>query len=312
MSDQPKKRESKLTLKNVAITSVAGGTSGALEILFTYPFEFAKTQVQLEPKKYGGKPFWACWKDGYREFGGFPRGITAIYRGMPPLIIFGIPRNASRFTAFEASKELLQANFGDKLGNIPINMIAGFCGGFTEAVLITTIQETMKVRLIHDRLSSQPRFRNTFHGVSTILKEQGISGIYKGLVPTILKQGTNQMIRFPVYFYLKRMCVENVNDDFAVNGVVKGNLQAMAVGGLAGAASVLGNTPIDVIKTKMQGFQAQRYTGVMNCITTTYAEEGVIGFYKGMGARMGRVSADVALTFFFVEKVKSLIKTAFA
>merc|ERR1712137_563601 len=168
--------------------------------------------------------------------------------------------------------------------------MAGFVGGFSEAVTITTVQETMKVRLIHDRLSPNPRFRNTFHGVSTILKEQGVSGIYKGLGATILKQSTNQMIRFPVYYYLKRLVLGDPNGD------------------LAGAASVLGNTPIDVIKTKMQGFESHRYKSTMHCITTTMQEEGFRGFYKGMGARMGRVSADVALTFFFVEKVKVMVK----
>merc|ERR1712137_720478 len=267
----PPKKESKLTAKNITITSLAGGVSGALEILFTYPFEFAKTQQQLEPKKYSGKPFWVCWKDSYREFGGFPKGITGIYRGMPPLILFGVPRNAFRFTGFEVANQYLVDNHPE-LGNITINIMAGFVGGFSEAVTITTVQETMKVRLIHDRLSPNPRFRNTFHGVSTILKEQGASGIYKGL------------------------------------GATKGNLQGMAVGGLAGAASVLGNTPIDVIKTKMQGFESHRYKSTMHCITTTMQEEGLRGFYKGMGARMGRVSADVALTFFFVEKVKVMVK----
>jgi len=296
-----------LTAKNITITSLAGGVSGALEILFTYPFEFAKTQQQLEPKKYSGKPFWVCWKDSYREFGGFPKGFTGIYRGMPPLILFGVPRNAFRFTGFEVAKQYL-VDYHPGLGNITINIMAGFVGGFSEAVTITTVQETMKVRLIHDRLSPNPRFRNTFHGVSTILKEQGASGIYKGLGATILKQSTNQMIRFPVYYYLKRLVLGDPNGDFAKNGAIKGNLQGMAVGGLAGAASVLGNTPIDVIKTKMQGFESHRYKSTMHCITTTMQEEGFRGFYKGMGARMGRVSADVALTFFFVEKVKVMVK----
>ncbi len=32
-------------------------------------------------------------------------------------------------------------------------------GGFMEALLVVTPQETMKVRLIHDRLSENPRFK---------------------------------------------------------------------------------------------------------------------------------------------------------
>ena len=79
VAEVKKKPESKLTVKNISITSLAGGVSGALEILFTYPFEFAKTQQQLEPKKYAGKPFWLCWKDVYGEFGGFPKGFTGQY-----------------------------------------------------------------------------------------------------------------------------------------------------------------------------------------------------------------------------------------
>jgi len=294
-----------LTGKSVLIASVSGGVSGALEILFTYPFEFAKTQVQLEPKKYHGKPFWICWSETYREFGGFPRGLTALYRGLPTLILFGVPRNATRFTGFEFAKQKLNENF--HLSTIPTNIIAGFCGGVSEAVLVTTFQETMKVRIIHDRLSGQPRFRNTFHGVSTIFKEQGFSGIYKGLTPTVLRQGSNQMIRFPVYFYLKTFFLGDPRGDFSKNGVILGNLQAMFAGAIAGSASVLGNTPIDVIKTKMQGLDAHRYTGAMDCIKKTWAEDGFKGFYKGTGARLGRVSLDVALTFFFVEKVTKII-----
>jgi len=301
------KSGSKLSSRNVFITSIAGGVSGGLEILFTYPFEFAKTQVQLEPERYKNKPFWTVWKESYREFGGFPKGYTGIYRGMLPLILFGVPRNAVRFTSFEfANQHLKEAQW---FGVVGTNILAGFVGGFSEAVAVTTVQETMKVRLIHDKLSPNPRFRNTFHGVATIVREQGIGGVYKGLVPTILKQGSNQAIRFPVYYYLKTMIVGNPTDDFSKNGVLIGNLQGMMVGGIAGAASVVGNTPIDVIKTKMQGFQASKYKGTWDCISVTWKNEGFRGFYKGMGARMGRVSADVALTFFFVEKVTSLIKS---
>lgn len=40
-------------------------------------------------------------------------------------------------------------------------------------------------------------------GVSTMIKTEGIAGIYKGLFPTILKQGTNQGTRFLVFRELK-------------------------------------------------------------------------------------------------------------
>ena len=36
-------------------------------------------------------------------------------------------------------------------------------------------------------------------------------------------------------------------------------------GGLAGAASVLGNTPLDVVKTRMQSLDAAKYKNTMDC-----------------------------------------------
>lgn len=42
-------------------------------------------------------------------------------------------------------------------------------------------------------------------GVTTIVRTEGISGVYRGLVPTFLKQSTNQGVRFVVYEKLKAL-----------------------------------------------------------------------------------------------------------
>eukprot|EP01095_Lingulamoeba_sp_RSL-Kostka_P013506 TRINITY_DN5622_c0_g1_i1.p1 TRINITY_DN5622_c0_g1~~TRINITY_DN5622_c0_g1_i1.p1 ORF type:complete len:246 (+),score=81.75 TRINITY_DN5622_c0_g1_i1:191-928(+) len=233
MSGQKTKHKVK-SAGTLAIDAVAGGASGALEILFTYPFEFAKTQKQLYPKTWGQHSVIGCWKEIVKN-----KGFTALYRGMPPLIVFGIPRNGARFSAAEVTKSYLASRNPD-IGLIKLNMISGLAGGISEAVLITTIQETMKVRLVHDRLSEKPRFKGTIHGITTICKEQGFRGIYRGLVPTMAKQGSNQMIRFPVYYSLKSLLCEDVEKDFSQNGIILGNIQQLAVGGMAGACSVLG------------------------------------------------------------------------
>ena len=36
-------------------------------------------------------------------------------------------------------------------------------------------------------------------------------------------------------------------------------------GAIAGAASVFGNTPLDVIKTRMQGLEAHKYQNTLDC-----------------------------------------------
>ena len=74
----------------------------------------------------------------------------------------------------------------------------------------------------------------------------GLRGIYQGLVPTILKQGSNQAIRFFVYGSLKSYFQQGDNS------IDIGPIKTFFSGGVAGAASVFGNTPIDVVKTRLQ------------------------------------------------------------
>ena len=74
----------------------------------------------------------------------------------------------------------------------------------------------------------------------------GIRGTYQGLLPTIIKQGSNQAIRFFVFNNLKAYFQEGDNTKEI------GPVKTFLIGGIAGAASVFGNTPVDVVKTRMQ------------------------------------------------------------
>ena len=89
----------------------------------------------------------------------------------------------------------------------------------------------------------------------------GFGGVYQGLTATILKQGSNQAIRFFVYNNLKKRFQGGDNSKDI------GTIKTLLCGGLAGAASVFGNTPIDVIKTRMQ-VQSCVYGGAL-CLYDT-------------------------------------------
>ena len=78
---------------------------------------------------------------------------------------------------------------------------------------------------------------------------KGFSGVYKGLIPTVIKQGSNQAIRF--------FCMETLKSEYRKYKRIDPNspvpiLVTGLFGVIAGAASVFGNTPADVVKTRMQ------------------------------------------------------------
>ena len=76
--------------------------------------------------------------------------------------------------------------------------------------------------------------------------QPGLRGTYQGLTATIIKQGSNPAIRFFVYTSLKKWFQGGDNRKDI------GNIRTFLIGGIAGAASVFGNTPVDVVKTRMQ------------------------------------------------------------
>ena len=83
----------------------------------------------------------------------------------------------------------------DHKGNLsPVDrMLCGLGAGVCEAILAVTPMETVKVKFINDQRSANPKYRGFFHGVRSIIAEQGIKGTYQGLTATIMKQGSNQV-----------------------------------------------------------------------------------------------------------------------
>lgn len=225
-------------------------------------------------------------------------GVRGLYRGLTPLLAFSIPKSAVRFWAFEEAKKRLVDDRG--ILSIQRNFIAGFFAGTMEAILVVTPMETMKVKLIHDQLSANPKYRGLIHGVSSIAKEQGISGCYKGLLPTILKQGSNQMLRFATFNGIKKLWVgEDPKLKFNI-------FQSVVAGVIAGAVSVFGNTPIDVVKTRMQGLESSKYKGTLDCILQIARKEGLMAFYKGTTPRLTRVCLDVAIQMTLYDQIMYL------
>ncbi|KAH8278633.1 hypothetical protein KR018_006319 [Drosophila ironensis] len=274
---------------------IAGGITGGIEICITYPTEFVKTQLQLDEKgaakKYNG--IFDCVKKTVQQ-----RGFFGLYRGLSVLLYGSIPKSATRFGAFETLKTQAQDSNGQL--SSAAKLLCGLGAGVCEAIVAVTPMETIKVKFINDQRSANPKFRGFFHGVGEIVKSEGIGGIYKGLTATILKQGSNQAIRFYVLETLKDI----YKGDDPKKPVPK--LVVGAFGAIAGAASVFGNTPLDVVKTRMQGLEAAKYKSTADCALQILKNEGPAAFYKGTVPRLGRVCLDVAITFMIYDSFMDL------
>lgn len=273
-----------------------GGLAGGIEICITFPTEYVKTQLQLDeranPPRYRG--IGDCVRQTVRS-----HGVLGLYRGLSSLLYGSIPKAAVRFGMFE----FLSNQMRDAQGRLDSRrgLLCGLGAGVAEAVVVVCPMETIKVKFIHDQTSSNPKYRGFFHGVREIIREQGLKGTYQGLTATVLKQGSNQAIRFFVMTFLRNW-YQGDNHNRPMNPLMTG-----VFGAIAGAASVFGNTPLDVIKTRMQGLEAHKYRNTLDCGLKILKNEGPKAFYKGTIPRLGRVCLDVAIVFIIYDEVVKLL-----
>ena len=267
-----------------------GGITGAIEISCTYPTEYTKTVMQLYKEKNSMGAVNVI-KDTVKT-----NGVFGLYKGYSALLMFSVPKNYTRFGTYTYVQENILTE-----RNRRNNFLCGLCAGAAEAVIVVTPQETLKTKLIHDKLSEQPKYRNLFHGIYSIIQNQGLGGCYKGVIPTLLKQSSNQGVRFVVFEDTKK----TLNKFIPVQVVVD-----LMSGAFAGFCSTMFNNPVDVVKTKMQGIDAGKYNGFGDCFMSVYRKQGIMGFYMGIGPRLVRVILDVSLTFAIFHQLKRSV-TAF-
>lgn len=88
-------------LSHAMRVACAGGISGAIEICITYPTEYVKTQLQLDERS--AKPRYTGIADVVKQTVR-DKGVTGLYRGLPPLLYGSVPKSAVRFGGFEVSQ----------------------------------------------------------------------------------------------------------------------------------------------------------------------------------------------------------------
>ncbi|KAJ3569873.1 hypothetical protein NP233_g4772 [Leucocoprinus birnbaumii] len=218
---------------------------------------------------------------------------------------------AIRFASFETYKGWLADKSTGKtsVGNI---FIAGLGAGTTEAILVVNPMEVVKIRLQAQQHSladpmEAPRYRNAGHAVYTIVREEGVSTLYRGVSLTALRQATNQGANFTAYQEIKKFAHRMQPELTELP-----SYQHMIIGLISGAMGPFSNAPIDTIKTRLQKATAipgqSAVQRIMAIASDMWKQEGVRSFYKGITPRVLRVAPGQAIVFAVYERVSGIIE----
>lgn len=196
-----------------------------------------------------------------------------LYKGLGAVLTGIIPKMAIRFTSFEWYKQQM-ANQQTGVISGQGTFLAGLAAGVTEAVAVVTPMEVIKIRLQaqHHSMADPldiPKYRNAAHALYTVVKEEGVGALYRGVSLTALRQGSNQAVNFTAYTYFKEALREWQPQ---YEGGNLPNYQTTLIGLVSGAMGPLSNAPIDTIKTRLQKTPAEEGVSAMQRISKIAAE----------------------------------------
>lgn len=241
-------------------------------------------------------------------------GFIALYKGLSAVYAGIIPKMAIRFVSFEQYRDWGNTFVKTQQWNMSptsVTFTAGLASGLTEAIVVVTPAEVCKIRMqgqyhsMMDPSQMQHRkYTNVIQTAVTIVREEGLGALYKGVVPTMLRQGCNQAVNFTAYNIIKT----NVMDWQGTTELA--SWQSLAIGGLSGGMGPLVNNPLDVIKTRLQKQvvvpgRPPKYSGLISGMAIVAREEGVFALWKGIVPRLLRIVPGQAITFMTYEAVSA-------
>lgn len=283
-----------------------GSIAGAFGATVVYPIDLVKTRMQnqrksadtnAKPKQY--KNSIDCFKKVVKF-----EGFRGLYSGLGPQLVGVAPEKAIKLTV----NDLVRGIFAQADGSVPVSgeIIAGGSAGACQ-VVFTNPLEIVKIRLqvqgemLKHATKEAPIVKQS---AMHIVRELGITGLYKGASACLLRDVPFSAIYFPSYAHLKK--------DFFGEGPNKRlkTWELLLAGAIAGIPAAYLTTPCDVIKTRLQ-VQAREgetvYTGLRDAASKIMKEEGFAAFFKGGPARILRSSPQFGCTLAAYEVLKRLI-----
>lgn len=242
------------------------------------------------------------------------RGLAGFYTGCGAVIAGNALKSATRFFTYESIKNMLPRKEGGKLSPLS-NLLAGTGAGCIEAIVAVTPTETIKTRMIEmssggvgvvvtangTATATLAKPPGTFAVVGHILHTEGIRGLYRGLVPTMMKQSANSAVRFSTYEALKHSATTYNN------GAPLNTPSIMLIGGLTGLVTVYATMPFDVVKTRMQQ-AGNRYRNSLDCFVQSLKADGPTVFWRGSSPRVIRLIIAGTVSFSIYERVLRALK----
>ncbi|CAN6824071.1 hypothetical protein Bca4012_028958 [Brassica carinata] len=319
-------------MSDALINGLAGAGGGIIAQLLTYPLQTVNTRQQTErdlkrekKKKKLGTFQHMCQvvkQEGWgRLYGGLAPSLvgTAASQGVY-YYFYQVFRNQVEAAALKQKKKGL----GDgSVGMFSSLLVAALAGSVNVLmtnpiwVIVTRMQTHKKMPKglqtvpeppsadVEALVPAEPRPYGTFNTIREIYDEAGVTGFWKGVIPTLIMV-CNPAMQFMLY--------ETMLSKLKKKRALKSSTNVTALETfLLGAVAKLGATvttyPLLVVKSRLQakqvttGDKRQHYQGTLDAILKMIRYEGLHGFYKGMSTKIVQSVFAAAVLFMIKEEL---------
>ncbi|KAG0031239.1 hypothetical protein BGZ81_001590 [Podila clonocystis] len=237
-------------------------------------------------------------------------GASSLWRGLSPTVAMSIPATVIYFVGYDYLKDVLaqringsssRAGLGGQtyLVEYRETLAPLAAGGFARTVAATVISplELFRTRMqsVHtETKGNSGLFRGVFQGVVTMVQQEGVLSLWRGLAPTLWRDVPFSAIYWMGYENIKRKLVawDSRHSKPSLNEFEV----AFASGALSGMIAAVLTTPFDVAKTRRQvDLDQPVHTKMIDLMRAIVREEGYRGLWRGLTARVAKVAPSCAI-----------------
>jgi len=269
-----------------------GALSCGLTHTAVVPLDLVKCRMQVDPAKY--KNIGTGFKVSVAE-----EGARGLAKGWAPTLIGYSIQGLGKFGFYEVFKSLYANALGEEnayLWRTSVYLAASASAEFFADIGLAPL-EAVKVRI-----QTKPGFANTLReGFPKIMKEEGLSGFYKGLGPLWGRQIPYTMMKFACFERTVELIYQYVVPK-PRDQCSKGEqlLVTFAAGYIAGVFCAIVSHPADTIVSKLNNEKGLTVGDAVKRV-------GFAGLWKGLGPRIIMIGTLTALQWFIYDTVKVVL-----
>jgi len=261
---------------------VAGNVGGIFGLSMAYPLDTVK--VRLQTRVVGSSGAYTsmrhCAVSMFKK-----EGFWSFYRGLlSPALGYGAI-NAVAFGSFNSGKKCFTQTTG--ISDIRASLAGGAFAGLTSSFVRAPIEQIKTVMQARNAPGSNAApYRNSVQCLTEVVKAEGVyQGLFRGLMPTIVREISQYMIYYPAYEIAKTTAAGEGGD---VNSLPAHKL--VMCGAFAGVAQWVPTYWQDVVKSRIHNAEPGTYRGFLDCSKHLYRTEGFRVFWVGFNAAMIRAA----------------------